>query len=184
MDAGILPAHSRPFGQNQCIKLNFNNSQLEKLKLDVSFFDIKLRMAKNFKSIITAIWKWLPTIEYLADYWDIDPILWHKKTKNSISFSRFFDSWRILSIAAQSIFAVEPKLGRFEKINKKTTTTTTTFFWLTWGHWKWNYPKSLFLIFFKFDKLVKNYQLLLPSKPLDADFCCLKNIDLWSFLDF
>jgi hypothetical protein len=53
VDAGILPAYLKSaIWQNQCFKLNFNNSLLENKKLDVSFFDIKLRMATTFKSII------------------------------------------------------------------------------------------------------------------------------------
>jgi hypothetical protein len=42
---------------------------------------------------------------------------------------------------------------------------------------KMELPKNQFLIFFKLNKLVEDYHLLLPSKPLEGDFCCLENID-------
>jgi hypothetical protein len=82
-------------------------------------------------------------------------LYWHK----------LFDFRLILSITAHCIFAVEPSVGaRWKGIlieniykNKKTK----------------NCPKIIFLIFFKHDKLVENYHLLLPSKPLEGDFCCL-----------
>jgi hypothetical protein len=38
-------------------------------------------------------------------------------------------------------------------------------------------PKKVFLIVFKFDQLVEDYHLLLPSKPLEGDIFCLENID-------
>jgi hypothetical protein len=63
-----------------------------------------------------------------------------------------------------------------EKYKIKKITTTTTFF-ITWGDQKWNDPKTVFLIFFKLDKLVEDYQVLLPSKQLKVDFCCLENVD-------
>jgi hypothetical protein len=44
---------------------------------------------------------------------------------------------------------------------------------------KMELPKNQFLIFFKLNKLVEDYHLLLPSKPLEGDFCCLENIDFW-----
>jgi hypothetical protein len=46
--------------------------------------------------------------------------------------------------------------------------------------------KKVFVIFFKLSKLVEDYQLLLPSNPLDGDFCGLENIDflIWSPLKF
>jgi hypothetical protein len=44
------PTNSRPFGQNQCFKLNFNESKFKKWKLNVFIFDIKLRMQTIFKS--------------------------------------------------------------------------------------------------------------------------------------
>jgi hypothetical protein len=49
------------------------------------------------------------------------------------------------------------------------------FFYL--GSLKMELPKSVFLIFFKLGKLVEDYQLLLPSKPLEGDFCCLEYMD-------
>jgi hypothetical protein len=53
---------------------------------------------------------------------------------------------------------------------KKNTKKLQLFFLVMYGHRKWNYPKSKFLIFFKFGKLVEHYLMLLPSKPLDWDF--------------
>jgi hypothetical protein len=45
----------------------------------------------------------------------------------------------------------------------------------------------VFLIFFKLDKLVEDYQLIFPSEPFDVDFCCLGNIhfssNFFSFLE-
>jgi hypothetical protein len=38
-------------------------------------------------------------------------------------------------------------------------------------------PKNVFLIFFKLGKKVEDYHLLLTSKPLEVNFCCLENID-------
>jgi hypothetical protein len=60
----------------------------------------------------------------------------------------------------------------FKKNKKTRKTTTTIFFYL-----KWNYPKNVFLIFFNFDKLAKDYHLLLSSKPLEGHIFCLENID-------
>jgi hypothetical protein len=54
--------------------------------------------------------------------------------------------------------------------NKKQEKQQQPFFF-TWGHLKWNYPINIFLIFFKLRKLVEDYYLLLPSKPLEGDFC-------------
>jgi hypothetical protein len=45
------------------------------------------------------------------------------------------------------------------------------------GSLKMELPKKVILIFFKLGKLVEDYHLLLPSKPLEDDFCCLENID-------
>jgi hypothetical protein len=36
--------------------------------------------------------------------------------------------------------------------------------------------QNRFLIFFKLGKLVEEYYILLPSKPLEGDFCCLELI--------
>jgi hypothetical protein len=63
---------SWPFSQNQCFKLNFNDFQFEKWKLDVFIFDIKLRMLTIFKSSIVYSYFKMPTIGNPADYWHID----------------------------------------------------------------------------------------------------------------
>jgi hypothetical protein len=69
--------------------------------------------------------------------------------------------------------ALERYFNRKYYKNKK---TTTTFFSLEVTE-NGITQKKVFLIFFKLGKLVDDYHLLLPSKPLEDDFCCLENID-------
>jgi hypothetical protein len=59
-------------------------------------------------------------------------------------------------------------------------TKTTIIFYS--GSLKMELPKIVFLIFFKLDKLVEDFHLFCPSKPLEVNFCCLENIDfrIWS----
>jgi hypothetical protein len=54
--------------------------------------------------------------------------------------------------------------------------TTTIFFYLL-GVTENGITQKTFLIFFKLGKLIEDYHLLLPSKPLEDEFCCLENID-------
>jgi hypothetical protein len=71
-------------------------------------------------------------------------------------------------------------LGVLERyFNRKYYKNNNNNFFFTWGHWKWNCPKTVFLIFFKLYKLLEDYHLLLLSKLLEGDFCCLENIDFW-----
>jgi hypothetical protein len=119
-------------------------------------------------------------------------VCWHKKILafhvfrkyrlktiyGGTNFSSFLNFRLILSITAQSIFTVEPsawarwKCILIENITK--IKNNNNFFFFTWGHWKWSYPKSKFLIFFKFGKLVEDYLLLFPSKPLVVNIFCFR----------
>jgi hypothetical protein len=87
----------------------------------------------------------------------------------------------ILSITAQSIFAVEPSawarlkgilIENLTKIENKKNNNNNFLFYL--GSLKMELPKNLFLILFKLGKLVEDYHLLLPLKPLEGDFCLFK----------
>jgi hypothetical protein len=103
-----------------------------------------------------------------------------KTIYNGTNFSSFLDFRLILSITAQSIYVVEASAwtqwkGILIEIIKKTTKKTTTTFKLR--SLKMELLKKHILIFFKLGKVVKDYQLLLPLKALDGDFCCLENID-------
>jgi hypothetical protein len=59
-----------------------------------------------------------------------------------------------------------------ENIPKNSNSNNDFFFYL--GSLNMELPKKKgFFIFFKLCKLVEDYHLLLPSKPLEGDFCCL-----------
>jgi hypothetical protein len=80
-------------------------------------------------------------------------------------------------IPAQSIFAVEPgawsrwKGILIENIIIIKNNNNNFIFYLR--SLKMEFLKKVFLIFFKVSKLVDDYHLLLPSKPLEGYFCSL-----------
>jgi hypothetical protein len=97
-----------------------------------------------------------------------------KTIYSGTNFSSFLDFRLILSITAQSIFAAEPSSwARWKGISIDNFTkmkNNNNIFLFYFGLLKWNYPKNVFLIFFKFGQLVEDYHLPLPSKPLEGEY--------------
>jgi hypothetical protein len=118
-------------------------------------------------------------------------VWWHKK--NKISAYHVFRKYHVKTIYSGSNFSnfrdfrlILSQLSQFLRQNqffglveKQEKQQQKRCFFLLGGHWKWNYPKRVFLIFLKLSTLIENYHLLLPSKSLEGDFCCLENIDFW-----
>jgi hypothetical protein len=115
-------------------------------------------------------------------------VCWHKKTKNmgiprfskissqNYLWHKLFEFPRFLTYTffhssvnfcgrTNCLRSLERYFHRqFYKNKKQEKQQQQHFFCFTWGYWKWNYPKNIFLIFFKFGKVVEDYPSLKTAR--------------------